>query len=218
MRSVLHYYGFSGSALNLLKSYFTDRQQIVKLENKTSSPIKLVRGVPQGSILGPLLFCIYTSLIHNDVKFCKIHTYADDTQMYASFNRNSLNFAINMINEDLQHIYAQSLKYELQLNPTKTQVVIFSSKNCYHDVCQLAKFKINNVNLDIVTEAKNLGIIIDHNLKYKQHISASIQRAFSALRQLYPLRHFLNSKVKANLCNTLVLSHFSHCSVVFSQS
>lgn len=216
--SMLHYYGFSQGALALIKSYFTDRHQTVKVNHQISKSVQLTRGVPQGSIVGPLLFCLYTSRLSHVIKHSQIHTYADDTQIYYSFSKNNIELSINSINTDLQNLYEQSQKYNLILNPLKTKVLVFSSKNCYSEICQLVKLNINGVALEIVEEARNLGLIIDSKFTYNKHISTCIQKAYSALRQLYPHRSSLTPKIKADLCNSLVLSHFSHCSPVYSES
>nr|CAH7733245.1 unnamed protein product [Callosobruchus chinensis] len=80
------------------------------------------------------------------------------------------------------------------------------------------KYKINGITLQAVSEAKNLGVTIDSKLRYKTHVSNCIQKAYNNLRQLYPIRHFLSIQLKAQLCNSLVLSHFTHASPVYGTS
>nr|CAH7717452.1 unnamed protein product [Callosobruchus chinensis] len=216
--SMLHHYGFTRESLNIIQSYFSDRHQVVQIDGRKSKPIKLSRGVPQGSVLGPLLYSIYTSRIGDVVHFSNIHAYADDTQIYASFDNRYVDSAVDNINKDLDQLYKESNRYGLFLNPAKTKVIIFSPRKQYEEVSGKIKIKINGITLQVVSEAKNLGVTIDSKLRYKTHVSNCIQKAYNNLRQLYPIRHFLSIQLKAQLCNSLVLSHFTHASPVYGTS
>nr|CAH7744311.1 unnamed protein product [Callosobruchus chinensis] len=99
-----------------------------------------------------------------------------------------------------------------------TKVIIFSPRKQYEEVSGKIKIKINGITLQAVSEAKNLGVTIDSKLRYKTHVSNCIQKAYNNLRQLYPIRHFLSIQLKAQLCNSLVLSHFTHASPVYGTS
>nr|CAH7717453.1 unnamed protein product [Callosobruchus chinensis] len=215
---MLHHYGFTRESLNIIQSYFSDRHQVVQIDGRKSKPIKLSRGVPQGSVLGPLLYSIYTSRIGDVVHFSNIHAYADDTQIYASFDNRYVDSAVDNINKDLDQLYKESNRYGLFLNPAKTKVIIFSPRKQYEEVSGKIKIKINGITLQVVSEAKNLGVTIDSKLRYKTHVSNCIQKAYNNLRQLYPIRHFLSIQLKAQLCNSLVLSHFTHASPVYGTS
>lgn len=218
LMSMLHYYGFSNDAVRMIGSYFTDRLQMVRLGANISGPVELGRGVPQGSILGPLMFCIYTSQITNVVRYSHTHAYADDTQIYASFAKTDFGLALNKINLDLHNIYLESIKYDLILNPQKTKVMLFAGGNHYQDLLGEVRLSINGAILPVVEQAKNLGVIIDRSFAYSRHVSSCIQKSYAGLRQLYPHRYYLSHKLKANLCNALVLSHFSHCAPLYSQA
>lgn len=95
--SKLHFIGFNKNAVEFMKNYLGNRSQQVVIGRKVSQPLKLAFGVPQGSILGPVLYNIYTfDFIHN-VEFCHSHFYADDTQLYKSFEINNALESINKI-------------------------------------------------------------------------------------------------------------------------
>nr|CAI5821884.1 unnamed protein product [Callosobruchus analis] len=214
--SMLHYYGFAQESLKIIQSYFCDRYQVVQIDSFRSKPIKLSRGVPQGSVLGPMLYSIYTSRIGDVARFSKLHAYADDTQVYNTFESCCVDRAVNNINQDLDRIYKESIKYELVLNPSKTKVIFFSPKNWFQENIDKIKIEVNGTTLEVVDEAKNLGVTIDSKFRYKTHVAQCVRKAYNNLRQLYPNRHFLSAQLKAQLCNSLVLSHFTHALPVYA--
>lgn len=213
--SILHYIGLKSNAIKLLKDYLTNRIQYVKVGEEISNPNILVSGVPQGSILGPLLFTIYTSCFSDCVKYCNYHAYADDTQLYYSFAPCDMDLAIERVNSDLTNIYETALKHNLLLNASKSQLMIFGNKRICNNIENL-DIKINNVTIPLMTCTKNLGLLIDNNLRFTKHISKCIQNAYCKLRILYPHRHYLSTKVKTLLCEAYVLSQFAYCSSVYS--
>nr|CAH7721874.1 unnamed protein product [Callosobruchus chinensis] len=112
--------------------------------------------------------------------------------------------------------YIESIKYELVLNPSKTSVMFFSSKNWYQENIVKIKIEVNGTTLEVADEAKNLGVTIDSKFRYKTHVAQCIRKAYNNLRQLYPNRHILSAQLKAQLCNSIVLSHFTHALPVYA--
>jgi len=213
LASVLSFIGFAENAINLIFQYLTDRVQVVSVDNRMSLPLRVVSGVPQGSILGPLLFSIYTSQLPGCLKTCNIHMYADDTQLYYSFHRDGIKEASQCINDDLNALSTLSHKHSLVLNPSKSAVVLFGK----YDLALINNFNIaiNNQTLPLKTVCKNLGLHIDSGLKFKEHVSQCIKKAYSNLKLIFHNRKYLNVQLKQNLCNCLVLSQFNHCDVVY---
>lgn len=166
-------------------------------------------GVPQGSILGPILFCIYTNNIMSSLSTCRYQMYADDTQVYHTFPSSDLNSAVSNINRDLQSLADAAAAHSLMLNPCKSSVLVFG--NVSLEIRQSIKISINNSELLIENEAKNLGVILSSDLRFRSHISKCIQRAWGALKMIYPHRSYLHIKTKLMLCETLVLSMFNYC-------
>lgn len=197
-----------------MKSYLENRSQSVKVGSNTSQPVNIVRGVPQGSILGPLLFTLYTSDFCKQVSFCNIHMYADDTQLYCSFRKNDMENATNKINQDLASISRFAQQHALLLNPSKS-CALFLGRNIDKNELAIPALKIGNAEIPFVDNAKNLGLIIDKSFRFKGQISKNIQKAYLNLKLLYPHRLYLNVKVKTLLCEALVLSHFAYCSPVY---
>jgi len=90
----LHYYGFDDNSVSFFNSYLVNREQIVGVDDLYSNRVTISSGVPQGSVLGPLLFLIYTSDMFNVVSFCNVMGFADDTQIYHSFKYDDINDAL----------------------------------------------------------------------------------------------------------------------------
>lgn len=214
--SMLHFHGFSSNAVKLLETYLIGRTQMVKRNDTLSSSLELSRGVPQGSILGPLLFCLYTATLNRHISHCRIHTYADDTQVYLSFDPKDLIASVHNINSDLQSIYNVSLEHELILNANKTKVLLFGTNATCQKYQNMININLNGVDVDYSSEARNLGLIMDNNFRYKKHVSNCIQKAYGNLRVLYPHRAYLNINTKTKLCETLVLSQFNFCGPIYS--
>lgn len=212
--SILQYIGLSKPVLNFFKSYLTQRTQRVLLKDKYSTSLVLKSGVPQGSILGPILFSIYTSQLFNGLH-CNYHIYADDTQLYHHFSSSSVDLACAQINEDLVNICERSKKHALLLNPSKSKLIVFASKSKYAFLIDKLAISINGIRLSAVNESKVLGLVVDRNLRFSGHVSKCIQRSYLGLRMLYAHRSYLSAKIKSILCNSLILSQFSHCYPVY---
>lgn len=214
--AILKYLGFQSDACNMIKSYLAGRLQSVKSNGQVSKPISSCNGIPQGSILGPLFFILYSSQLCTYLKYSQVHLYADDSQIYLSFKPEQVLEGIKKLNEDLEHLVSASEKHCLELNPKKCQLLIFgqtSWRNIQHS---------NHLNIFVGTEklensssARNLGLVMDVNLRFTAHINNCIKKAFTNLKLIYNQRHLLNINLKKLLCESLVLTHFTYCDVVY---
>lgn len=197
-------------------SYLRNRQQAVKLmgggEVTRSNWRPLERGVPQGSILGPLLFIIFSSDIIAQIKYSKYHIYADDLQIYLPSTASSLGNAINCINEDLISISDWAARNSLVINPRKTQAILYSRN--YIDVTGL-QITISGNAVEWVSEVKNLGLVMDSNLSFNSHVNNICQRSYYKLKSIYEYRSVLPLHVKKLLTETLVLTIPSYVDVVY---
>ena len=122
-------FGITGSALSLLSSYLTHRTQSVKIDSHISPPSSLTCGVPQGSVLGPLLFTLYTTPLSYLLAESKLsfHFCADDTQLYISFSANACQEALLALSKTLDDIHLWLSRNHLHLNPSKTEFLLVGS-------------------------------------------------------------------------------------------
>lgn len=211
----LIFFGFDTQAVALIRNYLSGRTQRVRLNSNVSSPLPVKCGVPQGSILGPLLFTIYISDFHSVVSTCTVHHYADDTQIYHNFTTDNLITANNKINEDLNSLLQISLAHKLKLNPNKSQVMLFGPKKKRLIATNLLNISLGDTNLKIFNECKNLGVWFDSDLRFTKHVNHVLKTSYNILKQLYPHRNTINQNLKLKLCESLILSKLSYCDVVF---
>lgn len=149
------------------------------------------------------------------IKQCSAQLYADDTQIFYSFSPNNVHHGIQLINEDLNNIYSYSVDHCLQLNPKKCVAMLFAKPSHKQQIVNNANITINNETILIKDEVKNLGLIVDSDLRFNKHISNCIQRAIYKLKLLYSSKDMLNQKLRHLLCESLVLSIFNYCDVVY---
>ena len=178
--------GVRGDLLEWFKSYLTNRQQRVVLNNSNSDWRPLSAGVPQGSILGLLLFLIYINDIVNDIA-SQIRLFADDTSLYIVVDNPVASAAA--INSDLQLINAWSKSWLVDFNPTKTESLTISRKNIkpHHPDVSMNNVVIKNVDIH-----KHLGITFSNDAKWNTHISLTVSKAWKRIGLLRSLKFLLN--------------------------
>lgn len=211
----LLFFGFDEHSTELIGNYLNHRTQRVCLKSSVSDELPVQYGVPQGSILGPLLFSIYISDFYLTASSCNIHHYADDTQLYYSFYVNDLINANKKINADLNSLLKISHEHRLKLNPNKSQVLLFGPKQKRLVVQNSLHVTLGNIELEVVNECKNLGVWFDSDLRFTKHINQLLKTCYNILKQLYPHRQVINQKLKLTLCESLIFSKLSYCDVLF---
>ena len=205
----LNAYGVSNEACTLVAKYFQERYQRVKIGNTKSEWMEITKGCPQGSLMGPLAYNIYSNdLLLTIQNICDVYNYADDNSVGCSGNNPE------EITNNLKHVVNITLKWfednYLKANPDKFQFILFSKLR--HD-CTLS---INEkVNISSSTEVKLLGVTIDASLSFSSHINNLCIKAGKHISVLDRLSNVLNKEAKYQLFNTFVLSHFNFCSVVW---
>lgn len=215
MVALLHYLGFSNNTTNLFASYLSIRQQAVRTSRGLSSFKVIYKGVPQGSVLGPLLFTLYTSRFPSVFLHCKNHCYADDTQVYLSFDPEDVDRACTTINNELSNLVVTSNNYGLNINPTKSKVMLFGRVAARNRIRDNVNIFLNNERLALTTESKNLGLFLDDRLEFCTHVTRITSKAFSILKLIYANRQNLNRNCRKILCESLVLSHLNYCDVIY---
>ena len=218
--SKLAYYGFDETTLHWFNSYLSGRSQVVRIrlpDGKTaSSEVRAVnRGVPQGSILGPILFILYTADMVKHIQHSRYHMYADDTQIYVHVDPNDIKTALKNLHSDLDNIARWSIRNALHLNPIKSKYMILGSKKQIGTVLSLGPHvSILGSEVAYVTQARNLGIEMDSRLRFEDHVTSVAKNCLFRLKVLYKVRRFLSENVRLNLCESLVLSRLNYGDVV----
>ena len=212
----LEHYGLEPSALQLLKSYLTNREQFVKIDDIKSNVLPINTGVPQGSILGPLLFIIYINDFSQASNVFKFITYADDTSLVStlgSFTNGTNNpNTEHMINTELHNI-AEWLKLnKLTLNINKTKYMIFQMPNKKVTVPTLT---IDGVNIERVQHFNFLGLILDTHLNWNKHIEKIANKCSRTIGIINKLKHVLPKSIRIILYNSLILPHINYCLMIW---
>ena len=207
----LEHYGIRGVALKWIESYLSDRMQFVSVSGVESSAKQMKYGVPQGSILGPLLFIIYINDIPNLAKFAQFILYADDANIILTGN------SIAEVNQQLCELRKDLIYWVdcngLALNLKKTNYIIFSRKRTERSLP--SPFSILDVTIEQKTEARFLGIIIDENFTWAKHISAIRSKMSRYIGVMYKLKRFLPLKSRLQIYHSFVQSHIQYCSLVW---
>lgn len=211
----LKYYGLDEVSVAFFTCYLEGRSQFVRTQHGISSTELVVSGVPQGSVLGPLLFLLYTADINTGLKFMDIHSYADDTQLIYSFHPTNYQYASNCINEDLNILTNYCENHVLQINTLKTNAMLFCGKSVYEYLKSNVHIYINNEEIIFVDSVKNLGLIFDKDFKFTNHVSMLIKKSYISLRLLFSNKNIINFKIRKKLCECIVLSVFNYCNMIY---
>lgn len=198
-----HLFNFSSCAVKLMYSYLTDRMQAVVCNNKISDFLPTTRGVPQGSILGPLLFSLYVNELPSVAKHCSIHMYADDVQMYLSCRLGLIDHCVNHVNEDLENIARWSQQNGLLLNPQKSMSLVVSKKVV--DLSYFPPVILNNAPITYVDTAKNLGMVFNRTLTWNNHINTVVGKTYGILRTMWVTQSYTPIRMRMMLAKTLVI-------------
>jgi hypothetical protein len=195
--------GINGVALKMFKSYLTNRAQIVQIDNTQSTARFITHGVPQGSILGPLLFLIYI----NDIPKLGLHghvtLYADDTCLF--YIGNSLNETTTQAQQDLDKLFEWFQFNLLTINISKTSYIIFKTKN--KTIPPHNSLKINDTFIEQKTQEKYLGLRLDNHLRWDKQIAYIKNKLASLTGSLRSINECVPRKLKYNIYNSLVKSH-----------
>lgn len=221
--SKLYFIGIRGIMWEWFRSYLTERQQTVQLSGKDtqvlSTQCTIKSGVPQGSILGPLLFNVFVIDLEHKINSCSVHYYADDIQVMLSCRVSECHEAFQKISEDLNSILQWTRDNGLQININKTDAIIFGSEKNRNELrISDPKLTMDNNNINFNDHVKNLGLIMDEKLNFTKQVSSMCRSAYASLRSLYHLRNHLPKDAKVKLSDSLVLSKINYCDIVYGPS
>ena len=206
-----HSYGISSTPLSWISSYLTQRFQTIATYNHSSSPTVLKYGVPQGSVLGPILFLLYTKplnvIISNKSVFSQ--SFADDTQLHSSCTPNQLEETVNNIEECIGEVKDWMLANKLKLNEDKTEVLLIHPKHSTN--LKLSSLSVGDSKISFTNEARNLGVLFTDTMNMNKHISNICKSAYCELRRIASIRHLLSMEATKNLICSLIFSKLDYC-------
>jgi len=211
--------GFSEIVLSWIKEYISERwQRVMDGEYFCSKWATLLTSVPQGSVLGPLLFALYINDISDCLNFCKYHLYADDLQLYFPFKINEYENAISSINSDLLSIINYSHGHNLMLNAEKTQPIFVGSNNYIKRLADAGvnEIRVNDIIIPFCTSVKNLGVTFDRTLSWDLHIRNVTKRVFQTLAQIRRLFNVMPKETRRMVVESLIMPIFDYCNVLFT--
>ena len=178
----------------------------------TSEWKDVTRGVPQGTILGPLLFTLFVNDMPAVVKRCTIHQYADDATIYAS-SKDSRKVG-SALEEDLERIANWISANGLVMNIAKTQLMVLSRRG--RQAKEKVNVRVDEVDLPQQEHMKLLGVVVDNELKWKQQIDCVGRKNLACLANIRRAGRYLPSHIRKLLYTSMVLPHLDYCSVVWN--
>ena len=171
--------------------------------------LPVLSGIPQGSILGPLLFILYINDLHSLVKSSSLKIYADDVALYAAVS--SYQDCVNL-QDDLARIYDWSIMWQLKLSPSKCEALNITNK---HSPISFT-YAIGSASVAWCSKVKYLGVVITSNLKWNEHCQCIVQRATQSLNRIRRGMYDCTGKAKTLAYLALVRPCLEYCSVVWT--
>ena len=206
--------GIGGVALAWFKSFLTNRTQRVKIVNSLSNPLPVLFGVPQGSVLGPVLFNIYASSLSMVINNLGFNTsgYADDNNASNTF---ALAFQYNVITEQLPNLVTQIHEwmnsYFLKMNPDKTEIIMFIPQHLKNVHTINGCFFPDGTCIRFANFVKSLGFTLDKHLNMDVHVNSIVSHCFKLLSDIRKIRKFLTKKNSELLVHAVISSRLDYC-------
>ena len=206
--------GVKGRALEWIYSYLSNRTQAVNINGTLSAPAPLRFGVPQGSVLGPLLFTTYSRHIADIARNheLNVHLYADDTQLYFSYDINFPHDELTVrskIEKCVADIKSWMAANKLKLNDEKTELIMFTTPRM-HSRIQDNHIQIANAKIQSAHSARNLGVFLDENMTMAEHIKKICQSAYFQIRNINSIRKNLSNDTASILVHALITSRLDN--------
>ena len=200
------YVGIGGSALRLIRSYFSDRTQRVQIDGIMSDFASLLCGVPQGSVLGPMKFCLYllplgAILRHHNIGYHISFKYKDPLE------------SLTRLNMCISDIRVWMIKNKLKINDSKTEFIIFRSPLLKQNLSDLS-VSVGDIQVSPSSKVRDLGVVFDQYLTFHDHISGICKSTHFHLRGIGRIRNLLTFDATAQLIHALITSRLDFCNSI----
>ena len=210
-------YGVTGTVLQWIESYLNGRSQKIVVNGSCSKSFPILYGVPQGSVIGPLLFIHFTGPLggiinsHHEVQHM---VYADDTQIYLILKPTEQAEAMHQLKDCIEDVKKWSVANKLQLNEMKTEMLHITSQ--FRNSNQISYFELQSGSIKCSESVRDLGVLLDDNLTLHQHIRNVCRSASWGISKIGKLRKFLNKPATERLVHAFVTSHLDYCNCLFA--
>lgn len=208
----LRHYGIRGIIHDWFRDYLSNRTQSTRFHNHVSAQQPIHYGVPQGSVLGPILFLIYINDIAHIFTNLKTILFADDSTLYLT-GENPTNMLLSAI-QDLETLHKWCASNRLTINLQKTFYMLFTNK----PLLDLPPLIYNNSEIKRTNQHTLLGITFDDNMSFKHHIANLIIKLSRIISLLFKVKDFMTISVLKILYNAHVLPHFQYCTPIWSNT
>lgn len=212
-------FGICGTALQWFSSYLQNRTQQVKINGTNSDKVETTMGVPQGSVLGPILFTLYVSPVADIARNFNVENmfYADDSQLYVGINpRNDVSVSASIANLEkcIEQIKIWMQLNFLKLNDSKTEYIIFGSSYS-HKICPDIVVKVGNSVIKPATTVRNLGAFMDKLLNMDSFVKSKAKSIHYQLRKMFRIRKYLTDDACKTLVQAIITSRLDYSCALF---
>ncbi|CAB4003751.1 Hypothetical predicted protein [Paramuricea clavata] len=210
--------GVSQETVKWFESYLTRRFQKVRIGSSLSAALPITHGVPQGAILSPSLFCIYTNDLPTVTQSCDLNSFVDDSKISLSFSVKEVSDAKHKLETDLRLVAEWCCKNSLLINPEKTKFLLVGTRKFLNLLSDDMSLNFLNKTIVPVTSISDLGIILDRNLTYNEHIPQLSPECMAKLCQINRVKRCFDQKTLIYIICAVVMGKLYYCSTVWSNT
>lgn len=217
LQDVLAGLGVGGKVARWMQSYLNNRSQKVVIGDVSSEPESLDCGVPQGSVLGPILFTIYTSSLGRLLRRHGVnyHFYADDTQLWLTFDPKDIKNAFSKMEECIKDVEKWMSFHHLKMNCDKTEYLLISSKQLARSEVLRSPPSINGQAMNTSQAIRNLGVMIDSNATMSAQVDAVCKACYMQLHNINRIKKHLDYQTIEKLIHCFISSRLDFCNSLF---